>query len=322
MKEKINALILGIGGNVSQGIIKALRLTNININIIGACVNEKNAGVFRVDEYIVSPYADDIRFVDWLVSTCNEKKIDIIFTGVEEVITSISSNRDAIFGQVSSVFNYHSERVLDICLNKTNTVKWLKNNGFNYPNFLGNNNLVSARDFLNKHNVIIIKPNIGKASKGIRIVSNTKDLTEELCTDEFSIQEYVGDPENEYTVGCYIEKNGRFNAIIFQRTLSSGKTVYAKRVDNESIYNECKNICKALNVRGALNIQLRLNTSGVPVCFEINPRLSGTTAMRANFGFNDVEATIVEYILGGEVNLSELKNGIALRYDEELYEFE
>lgn len=321
MKKKINALILGVGGNVSQGIIKALRLSKFDINIIGACVTEINAGYFLVDEYVISPYANDNNFVDWLISICNDKKIDIIFTGVEEVLTKISLNRDEIFGKITSVFSHHDEKVLDICLNKSNTVKWLKKNGFNHPDFLENNSLDSARNFLNKHNVLIIKPNLGKASKGIKIVSNAEELLEEYCTDNFSIQEYVGNPENEYTVGCYIEKDGHFNAIIFERKLSLGKTVYAKRIDNEAIYNECRNICKALKVKGSLNIQLRTKGSSVPVCFEINPRLSGTTAIRANFGFNDVEATITEYIFGGSVSLSTLKNGIAIRYDQELYKF-
>ena len=45
--KMINVLVLGVGGNVSQGIVKALRqIEDIPIKIFGVCVSEKSVGLY------------------------------------------------------------------------------------------------------------------------------------------------------------------------------------------------------------------------------------------------------------------------------------
>ena len=71
-----------------------------------------------------------------------------------------------------------------------------------------------------------------------------------------------------------------------------------------------------------MNIQMRVDRDGRPVCFEMNVRFSGTTAMRANFGFRDVEAMVREYILGQDIReCFHVRYGEAFRYDNEMYIF-
>lgn len=88
MKE-IKALILGVGGNVSQGIIKAIRKSDLNVKIIGACVSAESLGLYMCDEAYISPYASDQKFIPWLINICNDLSIDIVLTGVEENICEI-----------------------------------------------------------------------------------------------------------------------------------------------------------------------------------------------------------------------------------------
>ena len=58
-----------------------------------------------------------------------------------------------------------------------------------------------------------------------------------------------------------------------------------------------------------------------PVCFEINARFSGTTPIRAHFGFNDVELSLRHFILNEDITDAAIpvKEGIALRYWNEIY---
>jgi carbamoyl-phosphate synthase large subunit len=66
-------------------------------------------------------------------------------------------------------------------------------------------------------------------------------------------------------------------------------------------------------------VQLR-QRDGQPVPFEINPRFSGTTAVRARMGFNEVDAAIRHFVLGEDApSLAGVKTGIALRYWNEVY---
>ena len=61
-------------------------------------------------------------------------------------------------------------------------------------------------------------------------------------------------------------------------------------------------------------------SKGQATCFEINVRFSGTTSLRARFGFNDVEAALRHYVLGEDtVSLPRVTEGIALRYWNEVY---
>ena len=46
----INVLVLGVGGNVSQGILKALRASDLDLRIVGACIGTLSTGLYMCDE--------------------------------------------------------------------------------------------------------------------------------------------------------------------------------------------------------------------------------------------------------------------------------
>ena len=58
-------------------------------------------------------------------------------------------------------------------------------------------------------------------------------------------------------------------------------------VDEIQVKEQCVKIAEALNLFGAINIQLRMTPMG-PRIFEINPRLSSTVLMRHLAGYTDV----------------------------------
>jgi carbamoyl-phosphate synthase large subunit len=66
-------------------------------------------------------------------------------------------------------------------------------------------------------------------------------------------------------------------------------------------------------------VQLRL-VDGRPVPFELNVRFSGTTPMRVQLGFNEVEAALRHFVLGeDELPLADVEEGVVLRYWNEMY---
>ena len=80
-----------------------------------------------------------------------------------------------------------------------------------------------------------------------------------------------------------------------------------------------KKIAKLIDNAGSFNIQLRVNNNGSPIPFEFNPRFSGTTSIRAHFGFNEPEMYIRNFILGKKINQPNIKKGISFRYIEEIF---
>ena len=54
MASDLTVLVLGVGGNVSQGILKALAISNLKCRVVGACISPLAAGLYTVDRAYVS----------------------------------------------------------------------------------------------------------------------------------------------------------------------------------------------------------------------------------------------------------------------------
>lgn len=318
MNRKLNILVLGVGGNVSQGIVTALRHSALECNIIGACISSESLGLYFCDKAYISPYASDPTFIEWVSEICKKENIDIVLSGVEENLVALESHRAKLQELKIPFFNTPLE-LLKIGNDKLSTCKWLKDHGCNYPGYADASNKNEVEKLIDEVGFpLIAKPTKGKGSAGIIEINGIKDL-ELIPAEEYVLQEKLGDNNNEYTVGCYKDKKGKLSGmIIMQRWLKHGTTFKAQIIENDEIRKECEKICSCFNATGPLNIQLRMH-KGKPTCFELNVRFSGTTPIRANWGFNDVEAFIKEYLLNEPYNLNPQSAGIAYRYYNEAY---
>lgn len=320
--KTVNILVLGVGGNVSQGILKAIARSNIRCRVIGACVSTESIGLYFCDKAYISPYANSEEFIPWLIKICNKEKIDIVYTGVEENIIKIAANLEKFTFETQAIFKCTPYEKLIIGQDKLKTSIWLRDNGCNYPKFAASTDTENVSRLIKEAGYpLIAKPIRGKGSKGITIINNQETLKKIQELDDYIIQEYIGDENSEYTVGCYMNKNGKLlNPIIMRRELKFGTTIKAEIVENSVIEEEVIKICEKFQPVGPLNIQLRLDQYNRPVCFELNVRFSGTTPMRAHFGFNDVEAMIKEYVLMQELpSHFYIKKGTSYRYMNEIY---
>lgn len=321
----IRVLLLGAGGNVSQGILKAIIKSKLDCYVIGACISEYSSGLYFCDEALISPYASDEIFIEWVINVCNGKNIDVILTGVEENIIVLAKNYELLKNSTKAVFISSTYEQLLIGQNKLRTCQWLKENDCNYPLFARLDNVSEVDQLLNETTFpLLAKPISGKSGKGIRLIHNEQDLNGITNKDAYVLEEYIGSADSEYTVGCYCNKDGFLSdMIIMQRRLRNGTTIYAKVIENEVIRAEAEKICRMYRPVGPLNIQMRTDKNGRPVCFELNVRFSGSTAMRTNFGYHDVEALIKEYVLNESIeDCFDIRYGESFRFDSEMYIFD
>lgn len=321
-KTKLKILILGVGGNVSQGIIKALKNSELNMELIGACISPQSIGLYMCEKAYISPYANEEKFIDWLIDLCNQEAVDIVLTGVEENICAIQEQIEKFKSNTKAVFVASDYAKLMIGQDKFLTCEWLKENGCNYPEYCKLEDKLEVEKLISKVGFpLVAKPRNGKSSQGVYLIQSQEELDAIADAEEYVLEECVGTGEQEYTVGCYCDKQGRLqDVIIMHRKLQDGSTAWAEVVEDAEIYQEAEKICKAFQPRGPLNIQLRLNAEGKPVCFELNVRFSGTTPMRAHFGYRDVEAMISEYVFNQPIeSCFQVRPGIAVRYTNEMY---
>lgn len=323
MKKEINVLVLGVGGNVSQGILKALSNIKIPVHVVGGCISPYSAGLYTTNKALITPLADDPSFISWLIETCITENIQVILSGAEPVIKALSLHKDNILHQCEAVPIVCDPQVLSITNDKLMTCKWLEQNTFNYPRYAASEDNAAVQKLLEDCSYpLIAKPRIGKGSQGIFILNSDSDLTKLQPIGGYVIQEYVGTPETEYTVGCFCDRHYKVRqSLTFRRELLQGTTYVAEIEDSKPIRDEAIRIVEKLKPMGPCNLQMRLTADGRPVCFEINARFSGTTPIRGHFGFNDVELSLRHFVLNEDISDTaiQIKEGIALRYWNEIY---
>ncbi|HNQ87826.1 MAG TPA: ATP-grasp domain-containing protein [Verrucomicrobiota bacterium] len=322
MNDCITVLVIGLGSHVSQGIVKALAKSSVACRIVGTCLSHNSAFLYLVDAAHAQPRLEENpeRFKKWLVRICHDEGVAVILTGIEPVVRFLSQHRAEIEQQCGAVAIVPSMRILDIAQSKLETCRWLQSHGFQHPRYTPWSSDDKLFAFAKETGYpIVAKPIYGRGSQGIHVVEDSAGFECILNKNDYVFQEYVGTPENEYTVGCFRSPNtGLVDCIVMKRLLQSGFTTKAEVVDHRCISQECRRLMEALDAEGSCNFQLRIHKNR-PCVFEINARLSGTTPIRAHFGFNDVEANIRHFLWRDTTRLPKIVSGLAFRYWNEVY---
>lgn len=319
MNRQVKVLVLGVGGNVSIGILRAIMSSNINAYIIGACVQKYAAGFALCHEARLCPYANQEEFMPWVEEIVSENRIDIVLSGVEEINQVLSSS--VMLNNNCNVL-VSEKKYLDVFSDKLETVKWLASNDIDHPKTLDlsdNHHFSTIKEALTVP--FIIKPKIGKGSECISIIENAAQYSNIEKIDRYVAQELIGDADNEYTCAVYKSKFNYTEIIVMRRRLRNGSTIVAEVVEDVEIYNYCKQIAAACETTSSFNIQLRLcKITKKPICFEINMRLSGTTAIRHGFGFRDCQVWIKESVEDKNYRSDfNIRPAIAIRYESEFF---
>lgn len=328
--SKINVMVTGVGGGgVGEQILKCLKLSALDYRIIGCDVSKTSKGLKEVDKAYIVPSASTPQYLDHILNICRENDVKVLFHGSEAEMKVLSYNR-RIFSDAGVYIPLNSKSVIDICMDKNQTINFLKENGFNVPTYWE----ISSIDDLNKVDVfpIVLKPSIGGGGSINTFIAQDK---EELLTfgmyllnlyDTFTAQEYVGDAYSEYTVGVISDSKGNYlNSIAVKKCILSGLSNKIK-IPNRTGRHELgevltissgisqgeigrfpevtipsRRISEALGATAALNVQCRLY-KGKMYVFEINPRISGTSSLRAMVGYNEPDLLIREKILGEKID--------------------
>ena len=323
MEKEINVLVLGVGGNVSQGILKSLSNIKIPVHVVGGCISPYSMGLYTTEKALITPFAEDPSFISWLIDTCIAEKIHAILSGAEPVLKELSLHKEEILHQCGAVPIVCDPQVLSITNDKLMTCKWLEHNKLNHPRYAASEDGVAVQKLLDDCSYpLIAKPRFGKGSQGIFILDSDSDLAKLQTLRNYVIQEYVGTPETEYTVGCFCDRHYKVRqSLTFRRKLLQGTTYVGELEDLKPVRDEAIRIVETLKPMGPCNVQIRLAADGSPVCFEINARFSGTTPFRAHFEFNDVELSLRHFILNENIAdaVAPIKEGIVLRYWNEIY---
>ncbi|MFL0197103.1 ATP-grasp domain-containing protein [Clostridium sp. WILCCON 0269] len=322
--DDTNILITGIGGaGFGEQILKALKISDLKLFIVGTditdiCFNKKD-----VDEFLTIPPASDFKYEQNIRDIIIKYNIKAIFPGSEPELRFFNKNREK-FNDVYIAIN--SREIIELCMDKFETYERLNKLGILLPKY-NKINCISAIESID-YFPVILKPSTGSGgSSHVYIAFDSWELklfTEYMLKLDIDIvaQEYIGYDNNEYTIGISSDKNGNvISSIILKRIINNGLSTSKKInvngksmlissgisqgefIHDENIKKQAELIAKKLNSRGPINIQGRVKNDKLLI-FEINPRLSGTTSLRAIVGYNEPANMIRQNILEENVSFN------------------
>lgn len=313
-------LVLAVGGNVSQGILKGLQHDGRPMRVLGADISPPQMGLYTVDKAFVAPWAHEPGFIPWLIDCIRTESVSVILSGAEPVLMALARHKGQIEAATGARVLCSAEDVMEIGDDKLLTCQWLEDNGLACPAYAEVSNQPAIEKLVARCGFpLIAKPRRGGGSRGLFEVQNQRDLAYIAGKSGYLLQESLGTENDEYTVGCFRYKDGTLApSCCMKRELLAGTTYRASLGDFPLVRAEAARIVEKLRPLGPCNVQLRDTPRG-PVCFEINPRFSGTTPIRSHFGYREVSAGL-DLLLGTEPEqLPLITEGIALRYWNELY---
>jgi carbamoyl-phosphate synthase large subunit len=332
--KKNNVLIAGIGGaSLGTEILKSLKLAG-RYNIFGADISPYAYGLYD-DGLTKAHVVRREKYIQDILEICEKEEIDAVIPGGEEPLFLLNQNRD-LFEKNNVLLAMNSAEVIELCTDKIKTFEYLEKKGFPVPS----TKLVeNPKDLKNFHYPCIVKPSTG--SGGSVFVYLAEDEKEALFFVSYLrrinlkaiVQEYIPSEEGEYTVGILHLPNGELvGSIALKRLFHAKLSVLIKTKDKiissgysqgliddfKQIREQAEKIAEALNSRGPMNIQGRLK-NGIFYPFEINPRFSATTYLRAMAGFNEVDIFLQFLFTGKKIIPKKIKYGYYFRSLEEKF---
>jgi len=288
--KKLKVLVTGCGGDIGQSLGKILIDNDSVIDLHGFDISDKNAAKFIFPTFQTAPKVTDKGYIDFISSYVRNHKIDLVIPIAEPELRHYALNgwNEQDIGTKVLLTN---QKALSVGFDKMKTARFLASNSLTYPITIP---IASSENSVQLP--VIFKSKTGSGSKSIIHVKDaaTFDFYKKLYQKEdFIIQEFIPADEGEYTCGLFRSRSGEIRTIIFLRELTGGYSGYGEIVESENINKLLKNIAEALDLRGSINVQMRLR-DGVPFVFEINPRFSSTVYFRHLFGFEDVVWSIAD----------------------------
>lgn len=331
MKKSHRVLVTGVGGrSFGHQILHALLLLGNKYHVVTTDADPFSFGLYQTSSRYIVPLAHEPDYLAAIQRIVKKERITALLPGTEAENLAIATNRQNLLDLGCTVIAGPTD-IIQLCNDKAKINSWLENNGFVTPqttDWANWRTLVAKVGF-----PIIGKPTINSGgSRNVVILKSEQEIDRFLSLvpnkKEIIFQEYVGTAESEYTVGVVISRDGKIvDSIVMHRKLI-GLSLGEKRLINNTSYalstgysqgfiikhdlvqKSCEDLALKIGIRGPLNIQCRLS-NGKLLIFEVHPRFSGTTSIRAEAGFNEPDILIRNFLDGEEFDRVEYQHDVA-----------
>jgi len=320
VRRSITILIAGIGGaSLGTEIAKSLRLAG-DYRIVGCDVSPLAFGHYSELCDKTCLISSD-GYVDRVLEITQRERVEVVVPGAEEPMRLISTASEQ-FARANIHLAMNSLEVVVRLSDKEQCFAELKRIGIRIPQTISLTNPTSFNDIPLP---CVVKPSIESGGSSFVFFARDRQEAEVYATylknngKRPIAQEYITHAFGEFTVGVLSNPDAAvLGTIALKRAFPTKLSVLAKGNDflissgfsqghigdYPDVCETARKIAKAVGSVGALNVQGRLNNDGQFLPFEINPRFSASTYLRALAGFNEIDHYI--RLLVGERDLAPL----------------
>ncbi|HOX29417.1 MAG TPA: carbamoyl-phosphate synthase subunit L, partial [bacterium] len=167
--KRYNVLVTGVGAIIGYGIIKSLRASGLDVNIVGMDIFADAVGRHWCDSFVKAVPAAADNYAHFMRSLIETHDIDLVLPGIEQDMYRLNSESGAFDGlKVKLALN--NRELIELSRDKWDTYRKLKSSGFRVIDSLIDSDFNTAADALGTP--MLIKPRRSYASKGIKIISD------------------------------------------------------------------------------------------------------------------------------------------------------
>ncbi len=314
----VKILLTGAGSGIGEAVYKSLRMSRLPIEITGTDMSGFNSGSFRCDKAYKVPCAGDEKYAKAIIDICGREKTDMVISGSDTELPVLAKIREQ--GLINSTVLTGSVKSVNICRSKKECYKFFSEKDM--P-FVHTAEYAEVDKIIQKYGFPIIgKPAGGSGSIGVKVFFKKDELElledknnyvfqEYLIPDKWNIDKGSIKREDIFTKSCLVQKDEISIQVLLGKQGEILGTFMSKNVLKLGIpikiFPFRDSLCEEMAVKmakelahegmeGPVNLQCKITGRG-PVFFEINPRFTGITSVRAELGFNEVEACIRHYLL-------------------------
>lgn len=330
-------LVAGIGGaSLGTEILKCLERVG-RYAVFGCDISEFAYGHYQngITRSFIVPRE---KYVESVLSLCEANHIRTVIPGGEEPLARLVEASAAFQGKGIHIAANHPD-VIAICSDKGRLFERLWMLDLPAP---WTSTVHKLEEFDNLQDVpfpCVIKPCTGTGGSQLVFLASDHDearlYLHHLLRNRRAvlIQEYLPLDEGEFTVGVLSLPDKRVVGSvamrrIFHNRLSISAQTKAGLISSgysqglidhfPEVRAQTERMASLLGSTGPLNIQGRLR-NGVLIPFEINPRFSASTYLRAMAGFDEVDLYLRRILFGEDAVPGPLRTGYYLRSFSEAY---
>ena len=328
---RINILVTGVGGGaVGHQVLHALQLFGDRYRVTVVDADAYSFGLYTEASRFLVPPAASPEYIPAMRVLAAREGIQVVIPGTEIELKVLAAHKAEIEAE-GCLLLVNPSPVVELCQNKFLLARWLEEHGFDTPDTADGHHwreLAARRGY-----PLIAKPCSGSSgSRNVSILVSEEEVLRHLAfcpADDTIFQEYVDADGGEFTVGVCVDRGSRVIDSIAIRRQLTGMTLGTRRAIDGRAYSlstgysqgfvvrhpkvqaACERLVAQIGICGPSNIQCRFSKGKVMV-FEVHPRFSGTTSLRADVGFNEPDILIRAFLLGERMGRQDYRSDVAV----------